>query len=85
MKIFLQGFGHELLKLSAAIPQVDKQISGQNSEQKLDPSPVASADRNIGTSTPAGQPETPRGNPASTDIRPPQMAKSKMQQFKAVT
>jgi len=82
---FFYGFGDEILKLAGqAMPQIAKQQTGQigqNSEQKLDPSPVASADRNTGINTPAGQPELPRGNPASTDMKP--VGKPKQQSFKA--
>jgi hypothetical protein len=86
MIYFVHGFGSELLKIAGqAMPQIAKQQmggqAGQNSEQKLDPSPVASADRNTGTNTPAGQPELPRGNPASTDMGP--LTQPKRQSFKA--
>lgn len=82
---FVHGFGSELLKMAGqAMPQIAKQQmgqDGQNSEQKLDPSPVASADRNTGTNTPAGQPELPRGNPASTDMKP--LSQPNQKSFKA--
>jgi hypothetical protein len=87
---FFYGFGTELLKLAAGqeVKPLAKQqmgkMPGLQPEEKQDPSPIASANRNTVISTPAGQPELPRGKPASTQMAQQQQSgQSKSQQFKA--
>lgn len=92
MNSFFNGFSCELLKL-AQIPAVKPLARsrtaagpmGMMQSQKVDPSPIASANRNTGINTPAGQPELPRGKPAQVSMNPAGYSSgvSKSQTFKA--
>lgn len=94
---FFFGFGDELMKLAAltsgggASPGVKPMAStkrpgmmGQLDQSKPDASPIASANRNTGISTPAGQPEQVRGHAATNKINPQRTGQpGKAQSFKA--
>ncbi len=68
MSRFTMGFMDEILKIAFPVGQ-GQMLSNQNTMTNM-VSPAASAGRNLGIGSAAGQPEQPAMQPAQTNVNP---------------